>query len=201
MFKVGITGGIGSGKTTVCKIFELQKVPVFYADLEAREIMSSDEKLIDDVKAAFGADIYNTDGTLNRSKLAKLVFNNDSLLGELNSLVHPAVFRAFDKWVDRQTAPYVIKEAALLFESGSYKDCDATILVKSPHDLKIKRVIQRDLITEADILKRMAKQLDDSEKERLSDYILQNNEQEFLIPQVLNLHQNFLKLLGSNDSN
>jgi dephospho-CoA kinase len=200
MFKVGITGGIGSGKTTVCKIFELQKIPVFYADLEAREIMSSDDQLIAEVKAAFGADIYTSERTLNRSKLAKLVFNNDFLLAELNSLVHPAVFRAFDKWVGRQTAPYVIKEAALLFESGSYKDCQATILVKSPHDLKIKRVIERDSIGEADILKRMAKQLSDSEKESLSDYTLQNNEQDLLIPQVLKLHQNFLKLSGSHDT-
>ncbi|HEX8377981.1 MAG TPA: dephospho-CoA kinase [Pedobacter sp.] len=199
MFTVGITGGIGSGKTTVCKIFELQKIPVFYADLEAREIMSSDDQLIAEVKAAFGADIYTSERTLNRSKLARLVFNNDSLLAKLNSLVHPAVFRAFDKWVKRQTALYVIKEAALLFESGSYRDCQATILVKSPHDLKIKRVIERDSIGEADILKRMAKQLSDSEKESLSDYTLQNNEQDLLIPQVLKLHQNFLKLSGSHD--
>lgn len=196
---MGITGGIGSGKTTVCKIFELQKIPVFYADLEAREIMSSDDQLIAEVKAAFGADIYTSERTLNRSKLARLVFNNDSLLAKLNSLVHPAVFRAFDKWVKRQTALYVIKEAALLFESGSYRDCQATILVKSPHDLKIKRVIERDSIGEADILKRMAKQLSDSEKESLSDYTLQNNEQDLLIPQVLKLHQNFLKLSGSHD--
>jgi dephospho-CoA kinase len=192
MLKIGITGGIGSGKTTVCRVFELQNIPVFYADLQAREIMSSDELLVAEVKSAFGADIYNSDGTLNRSKLASLVFNNDSLLAELNSLVHPAVFRAFDKWVQHQSGPYVIKEAALLFESGSYKDCDATILVKSPYDLKLRRVAQRDSITEADIIKRMAKQMDDSEKETLCDYILQNDERELLIPQVLELHKNFL---------
>jgi dephospho-CoA kinase len=199
MFKVGITGGIGSGKTTICKIFELQNIPVFYADLQAREIMNTDEQLITEVKEVFGADIYTSEGILNRSKLAKLVFNNASLLAELNSTVHPAVFRAFDKWVMQQTAPYVIKEAALLFESGSFKDCDATILVKSPYNLKIKRVVDRDSIAEADVVKRMAKQMDDSEKEKLCDYLLQNNEQELLIPQVLKLHHEFLKSADLHD--
>jgi dephospho-CoA kinase len=200
MFKVGITGGIGSGKTTVCNIFELQKVPVFYADLEARELMSNDEELIAEVKSCFGADIYTPEKVLDRRKLSKLVFNDDAQLTKLNSLVHPAIFRAFDKWVEQQNAPYVIKEAALLFESGSFKKCNATVLVKSPYDLKVKRVASRDYIDQADVIKRMAKQWDDLEKEKLCDYIVQNNEQELLIPQVLKLHQKFLNSARLHDT-
>lgn len=196
MLKIGITGGIGSGKTTVCKLFQLQNIPVFYADQQAKEIMQTDKQLVDDLKAAFGMDVYSEEGILNRSKLAALVFNDKEKLQKLNSLVHPAVFKAFDTWVKQQTAPYVLKEAALLFESGSYKDCDYIILVKSPQDLKISRIIERDSITEADVLKRMNKQLSDEEKEQRSDFIIYNDEVQMLIPQVLELHGKFLKLSG-----
>lgn len=196
MLKVGITGGIGSGKTTVCKLFQLQNIPVFYADQQAKTIMQTDKQLVDDLKAAFGMDVYSEEEILNRGKLAALVFNDEEKLKKLNSLVHPAVFRAFDIWVKQQTAPYVLKEAALLFESGSYKNCDYIILVKSPQDLKISRIIERDSITEADVLKRMNKQLSDQEKEQRSNFIIYNDEKQMLIPQVLELHEKFLKLSG-----
>jgi dephospho-CoA kinase len=192
MRKIGITGGIGSGKTTICKIFELQNIPVFYADQQAKDTMHTDTLLMEEIKAHFGNDIYSQQGVLNRSKLASIVFSDSEKLKKLNSLVHPAVFRAFDAWVEEQNAPYVLKEAALLFESGSYKDCDFKILVKSPEHLKMSRIVQRDLITEAEVKRRMDQQWSDEQKETLSDYILLNDEQELLIPQVLELHNNFL---------
>jgi dephospho-CoA kinase len=194
MLKIGITGGIGSGKTTVCKVFQLQHIPVFYADTQAKIIMQTDLQLVADIKDAFGKDVYSPGGVLNRSMLAALVFSDEEKLKKLNSLVHPAVFKAFDKWVAQQEAPYVMKEAALLFESGSYKDCDYTILVKAPQRLKIARIIERDKVSESDVLKRMSKQLSDEEKELRSDFIILNDEQQMLIPQVLNLHEKFLNL-------
>jgi dephospho-CoA kinase len=199
MLKIGITGGIGSGKTTVCKVFELLNVPVFYADLQARELMAADEELISGIKSAFGSHIY-LDGLLNRGKLASVVFNDSDKLDLLNSLVHPAVFKAFHSWVEQQKAPYILKEAALLFESGSYKDCNLTVLVKSPQELKIERIIKRDKLSKDEVLKRMSKQLGDEEKERLSNYIINNNEQDLLIPQVLYLHEQFLNLSPSINS-
>ena len=191
MLKVGITGGIGSGKTTVCKVFELQGIPVFYADTEAKAVMQSDTQLIDEIKQAFGNDIY-AGGILDRPKLASIVFNNEERLKMLNSLVHPAVFRAFDSWLRMQNAPYIVKEAALLFESGSYKDCDYTVLVKSPYQLKVNRVMARDFVSEAEVVKRMNKQLSDEEKEKLANFTIENDEKQLVIPRVLRLHQQFL---------
>ena len=194
MLKIGITGGIGSGKTTVCRIFELLGIPVFYADAQAKLVMYTDEKLRDGIIHAFGFRSYLPDGSLNRKHIADIVFKDEGELSALNALVHPAVFRAFDHWALKQTAPYVVKEAALLFESGSDKMCDYTILIKTPDRIKIARVIERDHITEADIRLRMARQWTDEEKEKLADYILLNNEKLLLIPQVLALHERFVSL-------
>jgi dephospho-CoA kinase len=195
MLKIGITGGIGSGKTTICKVFELQGVPVFYADLQARDLMTTDSLLIENLKQAFGTNIYPS-GVLDRSKLASIVFGDKAKLELLNSLVHPAVFSAFDCWVGRQTAPYIVKEAALLFESGSYKRCDIRVLVKSPHALKMQRIMKRDGVAEDEVLKRMSRQWQDDDKEKLSDYVVTNDERQLVIPQVLSLHQNFLSKQG-----
>lgn len=192
MLRIGITGGIGSGKTTACKLFELQGVPVFYADYEAKAAMNTDAILRQDIQATFGEAIY-TNGLLNRKVLAAIVFNNEAELNKLNALVHPAVYRRFDVWAEKQQTPYVIKEAALLFETGSYKNCDFTVLVKSPEILKIARIIERDSASQDDVLKRMKKQLSDIEKEKLADFIIENNEQQLIIPQVLRLHQYFIE--------
>jgi len=133
MLKIGITGNIGSGKTTVSKLFELMCIPVFYADDAAKNIMVTDELLIQEIKQTFGTESYFDDGTLNRKHIAGIVFNDGAQLAKLNSLTHPAVFKAFDNWVAGITgAPYVIKEAALLFESASYKMCDRSIMVTAP---------------------------------------------------------------------
>ncbi|MEY3679364.1 MAG: hypothetical protein RI924_1505 [Bacteroidota bacterium] len=192
MLKVGITGGIGSGKTTVCKVFELLGIPVFYADQQAKLLMNTDVELKDQVMKTFGANTYLPDGSLNRTYLASLVFKDESLLHRLNELVHPAVFRAFDSWLSKQSASYVVKEAALLFESGSHRLCDVNVLVQAPFNLKIDRVKKRDQISEEDIRGRMSKQMTDEEKSKLADYLLNNDEQQLLIPQIIALHQKLL---------
>jgi len=195
MLKIGITGNIGSGKTTVSKMFEVLGIPVFYADVAAKNIMTDDPQLIADIKKTFGDDAYFADGSLNRKYIAHIVFNDDAELAKLNALTHPAVFRAFDNWVAGiKYAPYVIKEAALLFESTSYKMCDYSLLVTAPLELRIDRVTQRDNITAADVQAREAKQFTEDKKRKLADYIIENDEKQLLIPQVLALHETFLQL-------
>lgn len=196
MLKIGITGGIGSGKTTVCKVFETLGIPVFYADTVAKELMVSDPILIAGVKAAFGTLSYTESGKLNNQHIAGIVFNNQIELEKLNALVHPAVFRAFDSWVKTvpKKTPYTLKEAALLFESGSYLMCDRTILVTAPIALKIARVMERDQVSEVQVRARMDKQLTDEQKAKMADYFVQNTNDTSLILQVLELHQQFLSL-------
>lgn len=201
MLKIGITGGIGSGKTTVCRLFELLGVSVYYADIRAKMLMQIDEDLMEGIKAAFGRDVY--DGhILNRSLLGSIVFNDAEQLQRLNALVHPAVFRDFDKWSTEQKGLYVLKEAAILFESGSAKDCAYTILVKSPLDLRVSRIMKRDGLSKEDIMKRIDKQMSDEEKEKLASFIIVNDETRLVIPQVLALHQQLTDLaLSNNDHN
>ena len=195
LLKIGITGGIGSGKTTVCKLFELLGIPVFYADTAAKEVMHTDDELKGGIISAFGLESFSEAGILNRKYIADIVFHDEKALNALNALVHPAVFRAFDKWLLNQiNAPYVLKEAALLFESGSYKMCTHSILVKAPEDLKIRRVMQRDSITEKEVRLRMLRQFSDEEKEKLSNFTIINDENTLLIPQVLKLHEQFLSM-------
>jgi dephospho-CoA kinase len=193
MLKIGITGGIGSGKTTVCKVFELLDIPVFYADDVAKTLMVKDVILIQQIKATFGDEAYFADQSLNRKFISDTVFNQPNLLKKLNSFVHPAVFRAFDTWCLQQKAPYVLKEAALLFESGSYQQNDYNILVSCPLALRIQRVMLRDKLTQEKVMERIAVQLPEETKQSLANYLIQNNEQEFIITQVLQLHSQFLQ--------
>ncbi len=195
MLKVGITGNIGSGKTTVSKMFEVLGIPVFYADAAAKDIMVTDPVLVADIKKTFGSEVYFADGSLNRKYIANIVFNDDKELAKLNALTHPAVFRTFDTWVAGiKNAPYVIKEAALLFESTSYKMCDYSVLVTAPLKLRIDRVSKRDNISRAEVEAREAKQFPETKKRELADYIIENDETKLLIPQVLDLHEQFLQL-------
>jgi len=195
MLKIGITGGIGSGKTTVCKVFELLGVPVFYADDVAKSIMHTDPILKSGILDAFGQNSYAQSGELNRSYISSIVFNDKHELEKLNSLVHPAVFRAFDNWIlSQKEASYVIKEAALLYESDAYKMCDQTILVISPIVSRISRVSVRDGISAADIQLRMNRQFSDEQKMKFADHILNNDEKQLLIPQIIQLHQQFLRI-------
>ncbi|MBS1531326.1 MAG: dephospho-CoA kinase [Bacteroidetes bacterium] len=195
MLKAGITGNIGSGKTTVSKVFEVLGVPVFYADDAAKKVMTEDEILVSGLKEAFGEAAYFEDGSLNRKHIAGIVFNDQKELAKLNALVHPAVFRAFDSWVAQiKHAPYVMKEAALLFESDSYKMCDKTIMVTAPLELRIKRVMQRDGFSREEILAREARQFTEDKKIEMADFVIKNDDTELVIPQVLKLHELFLSL-------
>ncbi len=195
MLKIGITGGIGSGKSTVSKIFEVLGVKVFYADDQAKRIMTTDPILMADIKRTFGEVSYFEDGTLNRKHIAGIVFNNEAELAKLNAITHPAVFRAFDAWVAQVTdTPYIIKEAALLFEASSYKICDKTIMVYAPLEMRIDRVMARDNLTREEALARNARQFTDEQKIKLADYLIKNDDSELVIPQVLALHQQFLKM-------
>ncbi|WP_158795964.1 dephospho-CoA kinase [Pedobacter sp. L105] len=198
MIKVGITGGIGSGKSTVCRIFENFGIPVFYADTVAKNIMVADPLLVAGVKAAFGVESYSPEGRLNNKHIAQLVFNNSEELAKLNALVHPAVFRAFDRWLEAVPAgvPYILKEAALLFESGSYKTCDQSILVIAPLPLRIKRVMERDSLSAEQIQARVDKQMSDDEKIKMADFLIRNDESQSLILQVMQLHHQFINRIA-----
>ncbi len=196
MLKIGLTGNMGSGKTTVSKVFEVLGIPVFYADDAAKKVMTDDVILINQIKAAFGEASYFEDGALNRKHIADIVFNNDRQLTKLNSLVHPATFRAFDEWLKKfNNMPYVLKEAALLFESDSYKMCDYTIMVQAPLEARIQRVMKRDGITRAQVESRNAHQFSEEKKTQLANYVINNDDTELVIPQVLELHRMFLSLV------
>lgn len=198
VLKVGITGGIGSGKTTVCKLFEQLGVPIYYADDRAKYLMQHEHYLIDLIKQNFGAEVYDNGGALNRRLLAEKVFNNTEKLALLNSLVHPAVFRDTERFVEQQqikNLPYAMKEAALLVETGSYKSLNKLIVVTAPLELRIQRVAARDGATRDEILARMRNQLPEEEKIKLADYIITNDkDEEHLKQQVLNIHQQLLEL-------
>lgn len=195
MFKIGITGNIGSGKTTVSKVFALLGVPVFYADDHAKNVMVEDAELIAGIKQAFGDESYFPDGSLNRKHIAGIVFNNDAELVKLNALVHPATFRAFDNWLAKQKdVPYILKEAALLFESDSYKMCDRSLMVSAPLELRLKRILSRDNITRAEAESRNAKQFSEEKKIELADDLIVNDDTQLVIPQILALHQHYLSL-------
>jgi dephospho-CoA kinase len=195
MLKIGITGNIGGGKTTVSKIFEILQVPVFYADDAAKKVMVEDQILIDELTTAFGTEAYFNDGELNRKHIADIVFNNETQLNKLNAIVHPAVFRAFDAWTATiKSTPYVMKEAALLFESSSYKMCDYSIMVTAPLELRIQRVMARNGLTREEIESRNARQFSEEKKTELADYVIYNDDTELVIPQVLELHRQFLDL-------
>lgn len=188
MKKVGITGGIGSGKTIVCEVFKLLGISVFHADIVARNLQQNNfeirEKLID----LFGESIYSQDGMLDRKKMAGFIFNNKDLLGKVNQIVHPAVRENFFNWVtEHSEEDYVLYEAAILFESSYHNDFDLNILVVAEENIRMNRVMQRDNISQDSFMERVNNQMNDQEKIPLADYILENNEKKLLIPQIIEL--------------
>lgn len=191
--QVGITGGIGSGKSLVCKIFQSLGVPVYDADSSAKNLMISDPILIDQIKGEFGKEAYHADGSLNRKQISTQAFGEPERLEKLNRLVHPRVAHDYASWISKHEAnPYVIKEAALLFEAGSAKALDKVIVVSAPLLLRIKRVLQRDpQRTEEEVKKIISSQMPEEEKVKLADFVITNDESQLLIPQVLKLHQYF----------
>ena len=190
--KIGITGGIGSGKTFICQLFKALAVPVYNADDEAKKLMNTDLRIRESLIAAFGEATYK-DGMLDRAFLAQQIFSDKEKLELVNGIVHPIVIQAAKDWAEQQKARYSLKEAALLFESGSYKDLDYTILVTAPLSVRVQRVMERDGVTEEQVMERISKQLTDEEKIKMADFIIINDGITPLLPQVWTLHQKFLK--------
>ena len=199
MLKVGLTGGIGSGKTAVARIFNVLGIPVFDADRQAKLLMETDQNLILSLQNTFGTNTY-TDGKLNKPYLANIVFSDPFKLELLNAVVHPATINSANAWMMRQNTSYAIKEAALMFEAGSASNLDYIVGVYAPKPLRIKRVMERDQVTSEQVLKRMNHQIDEAIKMKLCDFIVINDEQKLLIPQVLQLHQKFLDLTNEKNS-
>lgn len=197
--RIGLTGGIGSGKSTVAKVFEVLGIPVYYADEAARQIMNADPLLQEQIIQQFGPGAYEN-GLLNRKYLAGIVFNDPAKLELLNSLVHPATIRDGEKWMQQQTTPYAVKEAALIFESGSQSQLDFVIGVSAPDALRIHRTMQRDHITREDVIARINKQVKQVIKMRLCDFVIYNDEQQPVIPQVLKLHEELLAFATANNA-
>ena len=193
MLRVGITGGIGSGKSTVSKIFEVLGIPVYYADDASKRLLNENEELKEKLKSVFGKDSYINE-ELNRSYISSVVFNNPGKLELLNSIVHPATIKDAEEWMNKQTAPYAIKEAALIFESGAQEHLDKVIGVYAPAALRIQRVMKRDNVKREEVISRMNKQLDEKIKMMLCDFVIHNDEQQLVIPQVLAINEKLLQL-------
>ena len=187
MLKIGITGGIGSGKSTVCRVFSVMGIPVFEADKVARKLMDTDEEIHEKLVRLFGAAVYLPDQTVNRKYLAGIVFKDPSLLTKLNEIVHPVVRKTFFDWCEKQESPYIIHEAAILFESGFYKMMDKTITVVTSEEERIRRVMKRDGITMELVKERIKNQWSDEERIKLADFVIGNNDDQLIIPQIIEI--------------
>jgi len=195
MKKIGITGGIGAGKSLICHIFNLLGIPNYPADYRAKWLQSNDQELKEKIAFHFGKEAYFENGELNRDYLSKEVFGDDKKLTLLNRIVHPAVSGDFKKWCSEHSGkPYILKEAALLFETGSFKQLDATINVHAHQDLRLKRTLERDpQRTKESVLSIMQKQFSDEKRLEMADYVIYNDESQSVIQQVMELHE---KLIG-----
>jgi dephospho-CoA kinase len=194
MLQVGITGGIGAGKSLVCRIFEALGVPVYDADSRAKWVMAYDSVLVSHIMEEFGREAYTSGGEINRAYMAQTVFHNPERLAKLNALVHPRVGVDYRQWLQaHQQAPYVLKEAALLFETGSYKQLDFIIVVDAPLEVRVKRVLLRDPHRDdAQVRAIIQKQMPEQESKAKTDFVIDNSGEQLLIPQVLKLHEFFL---------
>lgn len=192
MKKIGITGGIGSGKSTVCRVFAMLGAAVYDSDREARRLMNRDPQLVMRIGSLFGPEAYK-DGELNRPYIAAAVFNNPGLLAQLNGIVHPAVAADFQQWSLRQHAPYVIEESAILFEAGADRQMDATVAVVAPEELRIRRTCLRDGTDETTVRARIARQMSDEERVSRANHVLIADESGLLIPQIIELHNLFIR--------
>lgn len=190
---VGLTGGIGSGKSTVCKIFEVLNVPVFYADQEAKALYKSSQ-VIEAITNILGKYVLNTEGKIDRKKMAALVFEDSEKLLQIQQIIHPLVKKRFEEWSElfQKEALYCIREAAILIESGAYKDCDKIIVVTAPEELRIQRVIKRENCSEQEVKSRMAHQMQEEERLKYADFVINNDGHHPLIRQVIQIHHQIL---------
>ena len=193
VLKLGLTGGIGSGKSTAAQIFEVLGIPVYYADIEAKRLMNEDEQLKKEIIKIFGEGSYSNN-ILNRKYISSIVFSDPLKLEQLNAIVHPATKRDSETWMLSQKAPYAIHEAALIFEANVNERLDYVIGVSAPEELRIERAMQRDNVTRDEVIKRMDRQMDEKTKMSKCDFVLINDEQQLLIPQVLQLHEKLIEL-------
>lgn len=189
MLKVGITGGIGTGKSIVCNLFAVLGIPIYNADMRAKTLVVANQTLKNEIITHFGASAYFLDGAYNRAHISAIVFNDSQALATLNKIIHPFVFQDFDDWCNtHQQATYIVKEAALMIESGSHLQNDYTILVAAPLAQRLKNIAKRDGLLPVQIDKIMANQLPESEKIPFADFIIQNDESHSLIEQVLAIY-------------
>lgn len=196
MLKIAVTGNIGSGKTLISRFFETLRVPVFYADREAKKLYD-DPVILEKLAILFGYDVLNNKGEVNKKRLAEIIFSNKENLEKINAFIHPKVRYKFNNWVkEQEDQPYCIQEAAIVFETGAYKYFDKTILVYAPEDLLVERVMKRDSITRKQVLQRLENQMSQKQKTKLADYIITNDNSCLLIPQLLKLHNEFIKPSG-----
>lgn len=195
MLTVGLTGGIGSGKTLCCAIFEFIGVPVFYSDTEAKELMVGDPGVKEEIMKIFGEESYLEDGTLNRAFLAKCIFQKKELLRKMNAIVHPAVRSRFNLFCDgHHDEPYVIQESAILMETGLYEHFDRVILVDAPESLRIQRVMARDQVAEAAVRRRIENQWPSQRKRDLADFIIDNDGRHSLLQSIIRIHRTLLDM-------
>ncbi len=189
---VGLTGGIGSGKTSVCKAFEKLNVPVFYADDEAKKLYLN-QNILEELSHLVGQNIIQEDGSFNKPLFTSIIFQDKAILQKVNTFIHPKVKDQFYVWKEQQNGPFCIREAAILIESGSYKDCDKIILVTAPLEERVKRVLQRDKTTQEAVLSRINNQIPDEDKKKFADYILINDQWELLENKVNELYKKLLR--------
>lgn len=186
MLKIGLTGGIGSGKTTVAKVFMQFGVPVFFADDESK-LLFNDLKVIEEIKNSFGNEVI-LENKVNKKKIAEIVFSDKSKLNKLNSILHPLVAERYNKWVQKNVShKFTIKEAAILFESGSYLDCDKIICVSADLKTRVNRVITRDNVDEKKVMERINNQWSEEQRLEKSNFIIYNNDGDLVVPQVLKI--------------
>ncbi len=189
---IGLTGGIGSGKTTVTKMFKGLGIPVYIADIEAKKLTNSSDIIQKKIIDVLGEKAY-VNGKLNNKYVAELIFNDVNLLKKINNIIHPKVAEHFNKWAIEQDAPYIIKETAILYENDGYKSCDFTILITAPLDVRIDRVLKRDSITKDEILDRIKNQWTDNEKRKFANFIIENIHLDTTLKTVKRIHLNLLK--------
>ena len=198
MLKIGITGGIGAGKSLICNLFTTLGIPIYNADNEAKWIILNNSYVKQKIIDLLGTEAYTEDGRYNTNYVSQKVFNDKELLNSLNAIVHPAVGKHSQEWLNGHTnAPYIIREAALLFESGASKLIDKTILVYAPAEIRLLRVLQRDNLPKEQIIKRMASQWSEEEKIKLADHIIYNDGSRSVIKQVWSLHRHFIEISPS----
>ena len=195
--RLGITGGIGSGKTTVCRIFRVLGIPVFVTDNVAKELMNSDDEIRMRLNQIAGKDLFLS-GSLDRKELARIIFNRPDLLRKVNEAVHPTVLRQFDEWASGAEAPYVIMESAILFEAGADSLVDRVATISAPVEERIARVMGRNDLSREEVIGRINNQLEDEEREEQSYYVINNADNEMIIPEILKIHEDMLRIAGKD---